>query len=168
VIVLIPSIKYSLPNTHVILLHAHQQVRREMLLSLKDCPSTLGQDISTKQWLGSIGGNIVIVAVTAALASLLHSILVVRWKLGILTVLGGWATGVVLITAMLFVYYVYIVDSGTSGSSSTRSKSSGSTKESEDQTDVSSSAISKRSGIKLNQKIETMFLMLIFFVFFRL
>lgn len=81
-----------------------------MLESLRECPRSIGRDLSAAAWARSLLGNLAVTALTLLLCWLGHALLVVRWGLSATSIALGWAGGVVAITAWLYVYYVYIVD----------------------------------------------------------
>lgn len=91
-----------------------------MLESLKECPSSIGRDLSRGKWVRSILGNLAVTALTLVLCWLGHALLVVRMRLSPLSILLTWAGGVLAITAWLYVYYVYIVDAGASSAPSSK------------------------------------------------
>ena len=101
-----------------------------MLESLTDCPSSVGEDITVFQWILSILLNFLVIGIVLGSSYFTYDLLVRQYRLSVLTVAGWWLFLVILITAVLYVYYVYIVDmkngaaDGTKSSSGKKQKSS--------------------------------------------
>mmetsp|Transcript_3118 Transcript_3118/g.4871 ORF Transcript_3118/g.4871 Transcript_3118/m.4871 type:complete len:444 (-) Transcript_3118:114-1445(-) len=84
-------------------------VRRRMLKDMQQCPATIGKDMSSQAYTKSVLLNIAAIAFTAACIFLTRELLVLRCQYSWITVVIGWWIGAVIVTAVLYVYYVYII-----------------------------------------------------------
>jgi hypothetical protein len=88
------------------------QLRRQMLLSLADCPETVGKDISFSFWIMGVLGNICSIILNLGLLYYFYDLFVFKKQMSAASI-ACWFGGVtVFITAALYIYYVYLVDLG--------------------------------------------------------
>lgn len=92
--------------------HMMRLVRRRMLESLRQCPSTMAHEISAFYYAASLLSNVAVILLSVLLCGATYEALAVRLQYTLAQIAFG-GSGVVLgITAALYIYYVYIVDSG--------------------------------------------------------
>jgi hypothetical protein len=80
-----------------------------MLESLRQCPDSIGRDLSSRQYAGVVAANLAVIALSAAVLWGLHFRLVQTGIVSWPALLLLWALFVCLVTLGLYVYYVYVV-----------------------------------------------------------
>mmetsp|Transcript_15101 Transcript_15101/g.16381 ORF Transcript_15101/g.16381 Transcript_15101/m.16381 type:complete len:410 (-) Transcript_15101:112-1341(-) len=91
-----------------------RKLRREMLQAISDCPTDIGENISSGFWIASLLSNIFVVGFQFMLLKFIYQYFSVKYQL------TGWSFtlwGIGLsffVTFALYVYYVYLVDLGSS------------------------------------------------------
>lgn len=87
-----------------------------MLISLADCPETVGKDIPFSFWIMGVLGNICSIVLNLGLGWFFYDLFVNKKQMSGVAI-ASWFTGItVFITAALYVYYVYLVDLGSKSS----------------------------------------------------
>jgi len=91
-------------------------LRRRMLESLADSPTTVGSDITTLQYLVSIVLNFLVIGSVVGVSRFMYDLLVTKFHFTVWSLVMWWLVVVFSITAVLYVYYVYIIDMKNSNS----------------------------------------------------
>ncbi|KAJ1436656.1 hypothetical protein B484DRAFT_445525 [Ochromonadaceae sp. CCMP2298] len=89
--------------------HMMRLLRRRMLESLRQCPESIGRDLSSRQYAGVVAANLAVIALSAAVLWGLHFRLVQTGIVSWPALLLLWALFVCFVTLGLYVYYVYVV-----------------------------------------------------------
>jgi hypothetical protein len=98
-------------------------LRRQTLVAIADCPNDIGENISTRFWILSSLSNVFMVMLNIFLLKFIfYDLLAMKYQLSVTTIIL-WFLGLsVLITFLLYVYYVYLVNLGGGGGGASSSK----------------------------------------------
>jgi hypothetical protein len=85
-----------------------------MLEAIADCPSDIGEAISSTFWFASLLSNVFVVCLQIWILKYLYQLLSVTFGMSSSAIAFWGVIWSVAITVILYIYYVYLVDFGTS------------------------------------------------------